>query len=286
MDAKYVQANVNEALTEAMSAMIIAQPENPVDYIAKYLLVYVDRKKARTAEQAEITKVEDALTAQDLEEQQKAFSLKAKAKESSNREAALTTFLDNLTSTSQSKQEAMDKSMDFISSYLNLPAAYVAIKRTVGETETLHYLSTNESQRCVMLGKKLVKSVEEEPVPRSGASFEAFKLPEVPEDEEVAPADDGEVDPDAPPPPAKAPPKPMPMTIENVMRDQRMKFFGVPKIGSYAALPFQYDSLDHDAGCAGGGTGAPYTPNNIPTSLIIGLDTIGKYREITVCNTL
>lgn len=36
--------------------------------------------------------------------------------------------------------------------------------------------------------------------------------------------------------------------VENVMRNPRVKFFGMPKLGSYLALPITYDSWLHAGG--------------------------------------
>lgn len=127
--------------------------------------------------------------------------------------------------------------------------------------------------RDVVVGKKLVRPGDE-PADRSGVSFEAFKLPEPAEGEEP-PAEDAEN------PVEKPPPVPVPLVIDNVMRDKRVRFFGVPKIGSFAAIPLSYASLDHDTGCVLGGA-EPYTMNKVPTSLILSIDTIGRYRELKV----
>lgn len=43
------------------------------------------------------------------------------------------------------------------------------------------------------------------------------------------------------------------LLIENVVRDPRVKFFGIPKLGSYLALPITYGSWlqPGGAGCSG-----------------------------------
>lgn len=38
--------------------------------------------------------------------------------------------------------------------------------------------------------------------------------------------------------------------VENVMRNPRVKVFGMPKLGSYLALPITYDSWLHPGGAA------------------------------------
>jgi hypothetical protein len=117
-------------------------------------------------------------------------------------------------------------------------------------------------------------------------SFDAFKIPEVPEEEPV----EGEEG--APP---KPPPKPQPLVVENCMRDKRLKFFGIPKLGSYLAVPVVYQTLDHVEGVVVGVTEPPpvdpenpdapvvlpettYTAAKVPCSILLGLDTVGEYR--------
>ena len=72
------------------------------------------------------------------------------------------------------------------------------------------------------------------------------------------------------------------------MREKRCKFFGIPKLGSYVALPFGFPSLDHENGCvlnpgdAENGVEPSNVLNKIESQFIIGIDTIGKYRLIKV----
>jgi Dpy-30 motif len=47
MDALYLKNNVYTALTEALASMAVALPDDKVEYLGKYLLKYVDRKKIK-----------------------------------------------------------------------------------------------------------------------------------------------------------------------------------------------------------------------------------------------
>jgi len=151
----------------------------------------------------------------------------------------------------------------------------------VNEVETLHYVMAGPSSSHVW-GKKLAKVVadesEEGGPQRQGVSFEAFKLPEVAEEEPVEEEEGVEK-------PVKEAPKPQPLVIDNVMRDKRVKFFGIPKLGAFAAVPFSYQSIDHEAGCVlttGGEEGSASTFTLAPKEIqfLICIDTIGKYRLI------
>lgn len=199
----------------------------------------------------------------------------AKATEKEEHEQKLSSFLGSLSAMSKNKQEVMDRTTSFMAEYANVPASYVAVKKVNGEIESLNYLSSNQAH---VVGNKIIKQPEdaEEPPVRQGLSFETFKLPEVPEEEEVE-LEEGEE------PPPKVIPKPSPIHIENVMRDQRVKFFGIPKLGAFTAVPLEYQSLDHENGCSlqtNEETGeSSYVQNKVPTQLILAMDTIGKYRR-------
>jgi hypothetical protein len=177
----------------------------------------------------------------------------------------------------------MNRTTNFLVDYLEIPAAYIAFRRVNGEVESLNYYAANDTQGHVV-GKKVIKTPEEgdEVPPRQGLSFDAFKLPEIPEPEETEELPEGEE------PPPRPIPKPSPIHIENVMRNPRIKFFGIPKLGAYAAIPLEYESLDHDAALAtqvNEETGqVSYVPNKINQKLIIGMDTIGRFRRFEVWN--
>ncbi len=44
MDALYLKENVQEALAEALTSVVVGTPDDPIEYIGKYLLQYVERK--------------------------------------------------------------------------------------------------------------------------------------------------------------------------------------------------------------------------------------------------
>ena len=44
--AEYVNAMVSDAVTEGLASTIASQPDDPVDYLGRYLLNLVERKEA------------------------------------------------------------------------------------------------------------------------------------------------------------------------------------------------------------------------------------------------
>lgn len=315
MDALYLKENINDAISEGLTAMVVQSPDDPIEYLGNYLLNYVDReieKKKRETEATEAVALAEE-NAKELEKEAVERTLAVDA--AARHEKKLAQFVENLPNTVSTKEDAYDSVTKFLSEYLNVPAVYIAEKKTVkegeGENEVLHYFSSAGQGQDMMVGKKLAKPGEpedpENPPPRVGLSFEAFKIPEVPESEEVE-LEEGEE-----PPPPPPPPKATPLIVDNCMRDTRTKFFAIPKLGSYAAVPFFLSSVEHDAGCVlgpqpepvapeeGAEEGAPppeqpepwplYVPAKIQQGVLIGMDTVGSYRrfspkEIEIANTV
>lgn len=281
MDASYLNNNVNAALSEAMTSMAVLSPEDPVEFLGQYLLKYVERKIVAKGSKMESEGAEAKLSEfLVLEEKKTAIASEVAAKKV-EKESQFTSFLSSLHSC-KTKEAAMDTAVTFMETDMSIPAAYIAVKKVVGEAETLHYLSASPSQITKAKGQKLPKAAaeegEENPVDRLGISFEAFKLPEIPEEEPV------EVEEGQEPPPPKPEPKMSPLIIENAMREKKCKFYGIPKLGAYVACPFEYLSAEHEAGCvftppdADAGTPGGFVFNKIKSQFIIGFDSVGCYR--------
>lgn len=277
MDNSYLKTNVLPALTEALTAMAVQAPEDRVEFVGKYLISYVERRLVQEKKQSENETMEkslaDFVVAEQIKQDEKDLA-QAPVKQKSTRYES---FLGSIQGYS-SKQDAFDAVAKFLETQLEIPAAYVATRYVSGETiDVLKYVAKGDNDPLV-LGKKLNKPAadeSEEAPERQGVSFEAFKVPEQPESEEP-PAEDGqEVAP-------KGPPPLQPFSVVNVMRDKRVKFFGIPKLGSYVAVPFTYSSVDHDAAItftpAEGETPASYAVARKDAQFMIACDTIGCYR--------
>ena len=133
--------------------------------------------------------------------------------------------------------------------------------------------------------KGLPPGADPEEIKEDGVTFRVWK--ELPPE----PVEEGQED--APP---KPPAFPEYLHIENVIRDPGVKFFGVPKLGAYLAVPVTYPSGLHDDGVGvpgaaapeggdGGeppvpaapvGTGPVKVPKNV--QLILGIDSMAQAR--------
>lgn len=282
MDAAYLQKNIADALNEALTSMAIKHPEDEAEFLGRFLLKYGERKNVKEQTKKNVADVEEKLAAYTAAEEEKQKLAEEQAAQASSVDGIYNDFLASLPFISSSKQAAMQEVVNFIETRMNVPAAYIALKRVSGETETLNYVAAGPSQGHVV-GQKLVKVVvdpdAEDAPTRQGVSFECLKIPEAPEEEE-APAEDE--DPDAPKV-EKVAPVAMPLVVENVMREKQCKFFGIPKLGAFVAIPCSYQSLDNEGGCVlNPGEGEAPEPKyelvRTKAEFVIGIDSIGKYR--------
>jgi len=278
MDASYLKKNVCDALAESLAAMSAQNPEDKVEFLGNFLLEYVSRRKLKDSK---VVDIKIALENARIDDEAKKEIEKIKQQKLSDEvihQALYPKFLETLIA-SQSKQQALDKVSNFIVDYYKIPAAYIAVKKTSGDIETLNYISVCKGQEFV-LGKKITKSLEEgeELPPRQGFSFDAFNIPVVEESggEGLEPEEEGD---DAV---QRPPPLPVPLVVDNVLRDRRCKFFGIPKLGSYVAIPLSLETVDHESGClpGSGEEGAPpYAVSKVKQDWIVAFDSIGKYRS-------
>lgn len=284
-----MKKNILPALTEALTAMSSEVPDDKVEFVGRYLLQYVDRQSTAMQKQKAIVEAEAGLIQYQREEDARVRAEIDKNAPKLALKREYEKFLNSIGSCS-SKEDAMRAVVTFLESNMGIPSAYIAVKVPVGESEVLKYLVVGPNSSGV-LGKKLPKpsgEEGEEAPERQGVSFEAFKVPEVPEEE--APAEENE---DGTAPPPKGPPPLENLVIQNTMRDKRVKYFGIPKLGAYVAIPAVYNSADHDAACnfnPGDGAEVPASWEVVKKDnhFLIGMDTVGKYRlfDVSISHSL
>ena len=61
MDSQYLNKNVSIALSEGISAMLVANPDDRIEYIANYLIQYVERRRRLEDRAANSARVDAAL---------------------------------------------------------------------------------------------------------------------------------------------------------------------------------------------------------------------------------
>lgn len=120
------------------------------------------------------------------------------------------------------------------------------------------------------------------PVQTHHQSGQELEVPEVEEGgEEDKPAEDedgtGEDAADKPPP---GPRYLEQLVVPNVVRDEAVKFFGVPKLGAYVAVPIRFQSCLHAEGLATPEVppedGSAFVPGFETREMLLGLHTMGQ----------
>ncbi|OQR90765.1 flagella associated protein [Achlya hypogyna] len=258
-DFVYLKTTVGNPLSEALAQLALDQPEDPIEYVGKYLLKYVANEKKRH-ERAGLTfrrKTDQQLIA---EEEAKRNDAIRKLKLAHD-EALIA---ENTTRELLQKTDDVDVLCNLVISKLLLAtgagACYIGRKVTDGEgVNFIEWFAASEGSECV-----LGQSVSEE----TGFTYDALR--EV-EDPNAQADEDGNL-----PPPA-VPPF---IHVENVIREPRIKYFGIPCMGAYLVRGLKYNSYLHD-------DIVQVSSETIPTLeawLVIAVDTLGQARPFSPDN--
>lgn len=276
MDAEYLKKTVGPALTQAMTSMIVEQPRDAVEYVGNYLLAYVDREEGKEAQSEKYKKCELVFKQQEAAEAAKvAATAEAEATKSLPGEDVLIAELE----ASKDIVELYPQVLEMIRKGSGATSVYLGIKDQAADTGAAMITFTHGTPGSDMEGMVLKgKATEDEEGPEEGVSFRIFKAIE----KEPAPEGDGEADAEGGAVPAApaGPEYPPYLLIPNVVREKSIKFFGIPKLGSYAVLAVRYLTCLHEDGIkmteAEEGEGAMY-PNTIPRTLVVGMHTMGQH---------
>ncbi|KAF4034433.1 Dpy-30 motif [Phytophthora infestans] len=257
LDHAYLRQTVSAPLTEAMAQLAILQPEDPVEFLGNYLLKHV-------------ANVEAQLKLQKFKQRQKLATPRD------------TVHLDVADAEQQRHQVEWEKMLEEekqVHDQLHNEAecgaeAYIGRKCVDPQGNSIvHFIASSKHPQSTVVDKFVAQSTDEgeEDVRRGvGVTFDVFK--EIaPTDEDGNPAADAE---------GNALPAATPkfVHIENVLREPRVIFFGVPKLGALVARAGQYKSYLH---ADVQNESNPEEPNVLEQWLVFSVDTIGQARAFT-----
>ncbi|CBN73873.1 conserved unknown protein [Ectocarpus siliculosus] len=248
MDAEFLKRTVGEPLSDALTALVVAQPADPIEFIGEALLDFIKR---REAEAKRIKHAEDVARLLEMAREQEEI---ARA-ESAAREAAVQAKSDverqaeeAIVQTS-THPELYAKALGLVKERLGASGVQLGRKVVVEGQEIVEFIAASEG-REYMVGKE-IKGLKEGEDPEDGeakeegVTFGLWKKTEQPPPAEAVYDEEGEIVPDENEPELIPPEH---VLIENVVRDPRVKFFGIPKLGAYLALPITYGSWLHPGG--------------------------------------
>eukprot|EP00936_MAST-01D_sp_MAST-1D-sp1_P000133 g133.t1 len=228
-DSAYLKSTVGDALTKGMTAVAVQQPKDSVEFLGKFLINYCAVKSAEQEAKAK------AAEAQPPAPPQEDPDVVAKRK--------LQEEFTNELSTSSDVPALFGRAVEVIKGATSASGVYLGRKGdTVVEdapVAQIQYIAT-DAENEVMLNATLNDpgdgaADEEGGGAGQGITFDAWKLVE---DENAEPDEDGNV------PGPKAPDF---VHVPNVIREPRMKFYGIPLLGGYLAVPITCKRYLHDA---------------------------------------
>uniref|UniRef100_K3WZC9 Uncharacterized protein n=1 Tax=Globisporangium ultimum (strain ATCC 200006 / CBS 805.95 / DAOM BR144) TaxID=431595 RepID=K3WZC9_GLOUD len=261
LDHAYLRTTVAAPLAEAMAQLAILQPEDPVEYLGNYLLKFVENELENQRKQEPLKT--------DQQRGEATATPRHQGDSNGNSQDGPTSELDktlnqekNVQAQLQGEQrvpELFQRFIEWLCASLNAEEAYIGRKCTdQSGAGIVHWIASSRTPTSVMIDKFVAEE--------RGVTFDVFKEIEDP----AAP-----VDADGNPLPPSVPKY---LHIENVLREPRMKFFHVPKLGAYLTKGLKFNSFLHpdvfnDAN--------PETPNIKEDWIVVSVDTMGQARSFT-----
>ncbi|CAM9257044.1 unnamed protein product [Ectocarpus sp. 12 AP-2014] len=248
MDAEFLKRTVGEPLSDALTALVVAQPGDPIEFIGEALLDFIRRREAEAKRHKHAENVAHLLkVAREQEEIARA--------ENAAREAAVQAKSDverqaeEAMAQASTHPELYTKALGLVKERLGASGVQLGRKVMVEGQEIVEFIAASEG-REYMVGKE-IKGLKEGEDPEDGeakeegVTFGLWKKTEQPPPAEPVYDEEGELVPDENEPELIPPEH---VLIENVVRDPRVNFFGIPKLGAYLALPITYGSWLHPGG--------------------------------------
>jgi hypothetical protein len=306
MDNDYLKASVGPALSAALTSLAVIQPADSVDFLGSYLLTYVKTKEgeaARAEKRLNLAAVEARV----------AETNAAAAEEAANKVvlaealAAADEALEEQMKSSGVVLEAVPDLLALLEKRTGATGVYLGRKQmSAAGASQIQYVSSTDGSSMTNSVLKGVAEGEEEGM--EGCTWTLFTSEEV-EEVVIDPETEEEVTNTKTVFPAM-------VSVDNVVRDKTVKHFGLPKLGSYLAVPVRYNSCIFDGGIveapppaevdaeaadeekkdegseekegeAKAEAAAPaepvakYVQAFVPVEMVIGLDTIGQGKRFT-----
>ncbi|CAN0064085.1 unnamed protein product [Pylaiella littoralis] len=248
MDAEFLKRTVGEPLSEALTSLVVAQPADPIEFIGEALLDYINRREAesnRTKHVSEVTRLLEMAQ----EQQEVARAERAAGETAAQAKLDVEQQAEADMAKASTHSEVYAKALSLVKETLGATGAQLGRKLVVEGQDIVEFIAASEGRED-MVGKEL-KGLKEGEDPEDGeakeegVTFNLWKKSEQPPPAEPVFDEEGELVPDETEPELIPPEQ---VLVENVVRDPRIKFFGIPKLGAYLALPISYGSWLHPGG--------------------------------------
>jgi hypothetical protein len=244
MDAEYLKRTVGPALSQGMAEIVSRQPGDAIDYLGNFLIRYADAQQAATAAAEKAAREEKEASVQAAIREKRRARIEAEAAEKAAAQARADDLLATLATVDEVDGAVLSKLLQVVQAKTGSRAVYLGQKVAVqgaaaagedGEggasAEVIKYIAASEGSEA-MLDNVLPSG--------AGVTFDVFKAPEASDADEDP---DAELDENAAK--KKAGPKPG-LLVENTLAEPRIHYFEYAKLGSYFAVPVQYNAYLHE----------------------------------------
>ena len=249
-DVEYIKRDdIGKVIAKGLSVLYKTQPNNPCDYLARWLLNHAEVQRQKTEADSKEAQVKELKERQQEEREALKKEEEKQAKAQEQEEARHKAFDDKV-----AKSDDLSDQLQDLAGYLqdNTKATGVYIgqlirpKKEIEEDadETAHVdEEAEEIVRYIHATDKHEYIVDQTLGKEQGLTHDVFKPPEEGDEEEEKPEEEMTEEEKA----AKAEKerlKALPKTVfvKEVVREPRMHFFDVPKLGSYLAVELKYAS--------------------------------------------
>jgi len=249
--AKYLEANIGQVLSKAMSDMAVQQPNDAVDFLSNWLKTYADQEELKLLSEREEQQTEKDRALTQKNEAEKAARREQKAAGKQGVDAAYQSLLDQFSDTSKPFEEKYwSELVEVAKQYMGAQSVYLGLLDEEGledvEAPIIRY--THESLFAgspSLLDKVLPKMKDAD---TSNLTYGAL-TESVPEEElaqrclwKPAPPPQPPVPEGEEPPPAPEGPKYLPVSVPCVTDQALVHYFEMPRLGAYLATPLVYPS--------------------------------------------
>jgi hypothetical protein len=278
-DSSYLKKSVGDALSTGLAAIAVQQPNDSVEFLGNFLLNYVETKRGEIEVEDMRKKVkQDVMVKKAAEDDAVAEADKAAAAKAIQRQEE--DKLEKDLKKASEVTECIGDVLQFLQKNAGATSAYIAHKEAVVLTEgedpvnQLQYVNAT-AENAFLVGKTLAEPGEfdpEEGAPRaSGITFDAWKV--------VEPAEPAEGEDPA------EPAAPDYIHVPNTIRESRMKYYGVPKLGAFACVTFKYRTYLHAnvfEDPPDPEEGQPkLSANAVPKDMVLAMDSMGQANEFS-----
>ncbi|CAI2360915.1 unnamed protein product [Moneuplotes crassus] len=243
-DIAYIKRDdIGLVIAKGLAKTYKAQPQDPVDFLAKWLLNHSNVANEQDKQQESKAKTQELKDRKSLEEQNKAKEKEEELKKEKENRVKIEDFKDRVEH-SEDLSDHLQGFTSYLQEHTGATGVYIGKlikpfkKITDDDNDTAH-----EDPEAPEIIKYIHATPDHDFLidktlnPDQGLTHEIFK-PEEPKEDEAPPEGEGEGDKE------KKEEKKVPKHsfIEEVVREHKMHYFRVPRLGSYLAVELKYDS--------------------------------------------